>query len=314
MKATSLRFHQREVDLPLSAAEEALIRDIFKPVYVPQIQCWALMRGHGQRRRLFDFISGAQEVKETRPVTVFASPQLQRDFRLNSANSQINLGFSFNPRPMSRQNNRDRFASPGTIEVFHEEKVDTQSRAKPNEEESLATFMVRKLMNGRVVEKFRALANANYSLLQELTQWVERRNTNPFPVDPLIQHPTLSPFSECRANDKRNREDHLARPNIPPLPYNVQSGPSRRSTPWKTPPTQYTCFFENDERFEKSYLSGPFPPFEQSQPFGKFPPERREKLAPAPEDTQDLTFTRQAAEDTVVGRQYKTIFESRTCL
>jgi hypothetical protein len=169
-------------------------------------------------------------------------------------------------------------------------------------------------MKAQVVSRFRAVANANYRLLQELMQWVERKNTNPFPVDQLLKHPTLSPFRESTANNQRNHEDHLARPNIPPLPYNVQSGPISRAAPWKTPRTAYSCFFEDDERFAKNYLSWPFPPFEQSQPFGKFPHDQGETPTPTLPDTRDPVFVRQAAEDTQVGRQYKRIFESTTCL
>jgi hypothetical protein len=149
----------------------------------------------------------------------------------------------------------------------------------------------------------------------ELTQWVERKNTNPFPVDQLLKHPTLSPYRESTANNQKNREDHLARPNIPPLPYNVLSGPTQKTTPWKTPRTAYSCFFDDDEeKFGKNYLSGPFPPFEQSQPFGKFPHDQGETPTPVVPNRNDPAFVRQAAEDTRTGRQYKHIFESTTCL
>jgi hypothetical protein len=170
-------------------------------------------------------------------------------------------------------------------------------------------------MKANVVSRFRPIANANYRLLQELTQWVERKNTNPFPVDPLVNHPTLSPYHECTANHERNHEDHLARPNIPPLPYKVQSGPTQRTIPWKTPATAYSCFFDDsDEKFTRNYLSGPFPPFEQFQPFGKFPHAHGETRTPPVPNTRDPVFVKQAAEDTRTGRQYKQIFESATCL
>jgi hypothetical protein len=79
--------------------------------------------------------------------------------------------------------------------------------------------------------------------------------------------------------------------------------------PWRTPATAYTRFFDEEERFQRSYLSGPYPPFEQSQPFCRFP-----RGGKAPSDDADSVFARQAKEDTVTGRGYKTIFESRTIL
>jgi hypothetical protein len=316
MKTTSLAVHQLEMNDPLTYAEESLIEDVFKTQYVPQIKCWALVQSRGHKRKFFDFIAGSQAQKPTRATTSFKAPHTQIDFLLHTTNCQINLGYSFNPRPVTRQNNGQRFASPGISGqgIFRENFVETKPRRDPIENETLATFLVRRLMNGDSIARFRPIADANYRLLQELTQWVDRKNTNPFPVDILVKHPTLSPYRECTANGVRNREDHLSRPNIPPLPHKVQSAPIPPKAPWRTPCTQYSAFFDDEERFARGYLSGPYPPIEQSQPFGKFPHDGGETPTPTIPDTRDPVFVRQAAEDTQTGRRYKHIFESKTIL
>jgi hypothetical protein len=173
MKATGLAIHQLEMNSPLSASEEELLNDIFKPQYVPQIHCWALVHTQSRRQKLFNFLTGSQTSKPSRTASSLASPQLQRDFRLNTTNCQINFGFSFNPRPVSRQTHRDRFASPGITGqcIFREETLETRPRQKPSEEETLATFMLRKLMNPQVVSRFRSVANANYRCFTIVINW-----------------------------------------------------------------------------------------------------------------------------------------------
>jgi hypothetical protein len=82
--------------------------------------------------------------------------------------------------------------------------------------------------------------------------------------------------------------------------------------PWRTPGSAYESFFEVDGRFERSYLSGPYPPIEQSRPFGRFP---RDKEGSDTEELEtDPRFVRQAKEDTQTGHRYKRIFESKTIL
>jgi hypothetical protein len=154
------------------------------------------------------------------------------------------------------------------------------------------------------------VADCNLHLLQDLNQWLDRKNTKEFPVDGLLTHPTLSPYRAQTANQVRNHEDHLARPNIPPLPHNVNSGPNQARPTWKTPGTAYTAFFDDNDRFKQSYLSPPMPPFEQSQPFCRFPHEGTAKRSP----NQNPAFVEQAKEDTKFGHNYKRIFESKTIL
>jgi hypothetical protein len=50
-------------------------------------------------------------------------------------------------------------------------------------------------MNSQSAARFLDVADANFNLLQELSQWVERRNTNPFPIDDLLAHPTFESVS-----------------------------------------------------------------------------------------------------------------------
>jgi hypothetical protein len=310
MRATSLAIHQLEQNSPLSASEESLISSVFKPEFVPQIQCWALTKSPPHRRKFFSFLAGTPA--PSRPARVVTSLSGQRpDFVLNGPACQINLGLSFNPRPVSRQMNRERFASPGITGhgIFREDAPPARAAA-PREEETLATFMVRNLMNATAVPRFRPLANANFKLLQELTQWIERRNTNPFPLDALIAHPTLSPVREFTANRVKNREDHIAAQ----LPHIGQSGPSPRKSAWRTPSTAYSAFFNDEERFAERYWSGPLPPFEQSQPFCKFPQERGVVRPRISSDVQNPVFVQAAAEDSRTGRRYRHIFQSTTCL
>jgi hypothetical protein len=206
-----------------------------------------------------------------------------------------------------------RFSSPGVTgqRIFREEPH-APPRAAPIRDNSLAKFFVRKLMNAQSAAHFLDGADAHFALLQELSQWVERRNTNPFPIDDLIAHPTLSPYRESVMNNRRNCEDHLERVAIPPLPHTVASASAVRKVPWRTPATAYESFFENDGRFERSYLSGPFPPIEQSRPFGRFPRDR--EASDNDDGNSDPAFVRQAKEDTETGRGYKRIFESKTIL
>jgi hypothetical protein len=232
------------------------------------------------------------------------------DLTLRGANCQINFALALNGRPVTRKNNANRFSSPGVTgqRIFREEP-DPPPRPLISRDNSLARFLLRKLMNVQSAAKFSDVAEGQFGLLQELSQWVEKRNTNPFPVDALLSHPTLSPFRESTMNNRRNTEDHLERAAIPPLPHTVASMSPARHLKWKTPATAYESFFEQGERFQKSYLSGPYPPIEQSRPFGRFPKERD----PQAESADDI-FARQAKEDTMTGHGYKTIFESKTVL
>jgi hypothetical protein len=316
MMATGLAVHQLEMDDPLTQAEESLIESVFKAQYAPQIKCWALVQSRSHKRKFFAFIAGTQAQKPVRAVSSTKAPQTQADFLFHTVNCQINLGLAFNPRPVTKQNNNQRFASPGVSGqgIFREGFVEPKPRANPKENETLATFIVGRLMNADVIPCFRPIANANYKLLQELTHWLDRKNTNQFPVDALLKHPTLSPYQECTANSARDREDHLSRPNIPPLPHKVRSAPIPPSVSWRTPCTQYSAFFNDDERFARGYLSGPYLPVEQSQPFGQFPHDRGDTPTPMIPDTRDPAFMRQAADDTKTGRRYKDIFESKTVL
>jgi hypothetical protein len=204
-----------------------------------------------------------------------------------------------------RQNNPDRFASPGINGqgIFHEEAVPPIPITR--DDETLATFMVRNLMNPAVVPRFRPLANANIKLLQESTQWIERRNTNQFPLDILSRHPTLDPSRECTSNGEKNHEDHVARSPNPPLPHMVHSGPTPRKEQWRTPRTVYSHFFSDEERFTQSYVAPPSPPFEQSQPFCKFLQAEPVRPGPMLMENKDHAFVHQAAEDLRTGRRYK---------
>jgi hypothetical protein len=169
---------------------------------------------------------------------------------------------------------------------------------------------VRRPFHPSAAGRFLATADCSLDLLQDLNQWVDRKNTKEFPVDGLIAHPTLSPYRAQTTNQARNHEDHLARPSIPPLPHDVVSGPNRPHLQWKTPGTAYTSFFDDEERFRRSYVSPPMPPFEQAQPFCRFPPGNAAKPIP----NEDPVFVKQAKEDTKFGHNYKRIFESKTIL
>jgi hypothetical protein len=315
-KATGLAVHRLEMDSPLSPAETSVIEASFKPQYVPQIECWALVQTGNRKRKLFDFLACKEPKIPTRSTTSLSTTtHSDRDFLLQTPSCQINFSFAFQSRPVTRQNNVQRFASPGCTQVFHEALPPSQSaQSSSADHETIATWIIRKLMNPQAVAKYKGIANANLNLLQELSLWVERRNTNPFPVDRLLQHPTLSPYSQSTANHEKNHEDHLARPNVPPLPYMVQSKSDRGHPEWRTPCTAYTSFFDDNERFSRSYLSGPFPPFERSQPFSKFPHGVPHAVRPPPSEDWDPVFVRQAADDTRINRNYKTIFQSKTCL
>jgi hypothetical protein len=264
------------------------------------------------KRLLFDFLSGRAAKSPARSVTSL-SPARDPvpDLTLRGANCQINLALSFTGRPVTRRNNENRFSSPGVTgqRIFREEPDPPSRAAAPSADNSLAKFFVRKLMLPQAAPRFLEVADANFELLQELSHWVEQRNTNPFPVDALLTHPTLSPYQESAMNNRKNWEDHLERVAIPPLPHTVASGSMPQRFPWKTPSTAYTSFFENEERFRRSYLSGPYPPIEQSRPFSRFP---RGKQGTA--EAVDSVFAQQSKEDTMTGRRYKHIFESSTVL
>jgi hypothetical protein len=312
MHATALTVHQLEVNRPLTDSEQTLLATHFKPAILPQIECWALVQNRSRRKKLSDFLQGQATPKPTR-VSSLLPTRADPGFVLLSPTCQINLARSFNETRTTRRNNSNRFSSPGITGqgIFNESPVIARPRQIPTDNgDSLAQFLVRKLMLASSASRFLSVADANISLLQELNQWVDRRNTSQFPVDNLLSHPTLSPYRAQTVNQGRDREDHLARPNIPPLPHNVGSAPVPVHREWITPGSAYTTFFDDDDRFTKSYLSAPFSPIQQSRPFSKFPPMPSE-LANVGEDP---VFVRQAKEDTQTGRNYKKIFESRTVL
>jgi hypothetical protein len=312
MLATSLRVHQLEMNRPLTESEESIIRANLKPPFVPQIECWALVQSRSHRKKFFEFLENPEARKPARALTSLSPGRPEKDFLLLSPTCQLNFTKPFRDTQTTRRNNRSRFASPGITGhgIFNENPVKSKPRPAAYEGETLGRFIVRRLMLPASAPKFLDIADANIRLLQELNHWVDRKNTNQFPVDNLLTHPTLSPFQAQTANMSRNHEDHLSRPNIPPLPHNVASGPTPLHLFWKTPRTAYTAFFDDDERFRKNYVSPPFPPLESSQPFCKFP----QSPAVPPNSTVNPLFVRQAKEDTRLGRKYKSIFESKTVL
>jgi hypothetical protein len=311
MLATSLRVHQLEANRPLTDSEESLLRANFKPAFLPQIECWALCQNRSGRKKLFDFLQGEEPRKPTRAITSLSQTRPERDFVLLSPTCQINLARSFRETQTTRRNNQSRFASPGITGqgIFNEDPPLIRPRAQP-EGDTIGKFIVKRLFLSSVLGHFLSVADCNLRLLQDINQWVDRRNTKEFPVDGLITHPTLSPYRAQTANYDRNHEDHMARPSIPPLPHNVTSGPHNPRSPWKTPGTAYTSFFDDNERFKQSYASPPMPPFEQSQPFCRFPPGAAPRAVPP----QNPVFVEQAKEDTKYGHNYKRIFESKTIL
>ena len=314
MLATAKAVYSLEQDRPLSAAEQQLISTTFKSQYVPQIQCWALVSDAKKKRKFFDFLNMTGSSKQSRPTTSLAG-RPSGDFMIHTASCQINLNMSFSGRPCTRKINRDRFASTGVGQIFQEEpvlrKLDKVATPDKNPN-SLAKFIAKKLMNPHIAEKFLSIADANIELLQELSRWVEKKNTNPLPVDNLKNHPTLSQVKERKMNHHVNGEDHLIRQQGPPLPHRVPSQSMSYKSKWTTPKTAYTDFFyDNNNRNERMYISVPFTPIEQSQPFCKFPHENVKAK------TRSLTnpvFAMQAKEDTIAGRNYKRIFESPTVL
>lgn len=313
MLATAKAVYSLEQDRPLSATEQQLLSSTFKSQYLPQIQCWALVSDAKRKRKLFDFLAHKSSSKPSRPTTSLAS-RSSSDFVLNTASCQINLNTSFSGRPCTRKINRNRFASTGVGQIFQEEPVVRKREVAAPEKNpnSLAKFIVRKLMNSESIDKFLSVADDNIELLQELSRWVEKKNTSHFPVDNLKNHPTLSPIKERKMNHQCNGEDHLIRQQGPPLPHRVPSQSMSYKSKWTTPKTAYTDFFYDNNSRERMYISVPCPPIEQSQPFCKFPHEgTKVKTRAVP---TNLVFVMQAKEDTIAGRNYKRIFESQTVL
>lgn len=270
MRATARAVQELEQNAPLSIDEQNTIVWAFKSEYVPQIKCWALVGDGKRRRRLMSFLKGQEGKSQFRPGT---SMSMKRpDLVMSMAGCRIDLNQSFAGRPQSRRINRERFASKGVGLVMSEEPPPLRTRSTKQEETSLAKFTLRKLMKPEAAAKLLSCADSYNALLQQLIQWVERKNTSAFPIDGLREHPTLSPVQERGMNSRTNRADHLIRQQGPPLPYRCVSRCVEKTRPWKTPKTAYSDFFEDDGRLSDSWIPNPFPPLESSQPFCRFPP------------------------------------------
>jgi hypothetical protein len=138
-----------------------MISTCFRPQYCPQIECWALLQPANRKRKLFDFLSGHEPKRPARPTTSLSAPAHSgRDLLLSTPTTQINLALSFAERPVTRQNNKQRFASPGCTSVFHEDPVSSAPAVSHmSDPETIATWIVRKLMNPSAVGRFRDTPN-----------------------------------------------------------------------------------------------------------------------------------------------------------
>lgn len=313
--ATAKFIGMQEATAPLPAEEDQQITRHFKACYVQQVRCWVLcQKKNGKKKLLFDFLQGKSCNKtRTRSSSSMNHSPAPSELILHSGNCTINLNSAFNARPTTRQINRNRFSSPGTNLVFNETppepiiKSRTRSSLSSSNCSRLSQFLVDKLLQPSSASQHLNLADEYMELLQELSMWVEKKANN-FPVDPIRDHPHLSPVAISKMNASKDREDHLERQSM----LSIEKMKARNIVTqhkWRTPPSQYSNFFDDEEHQRTPSRLNPFPPFEKSRPFCQFPDAIKKESTPV-----DDAFNNQAKTNTMIGHGYKNIFQSATCL
>ena len=289
---------------PITPEEESSLKQAFRAKYLQQIKMWYLVQKNSKKRALMEFLKLWKTHKQPKRPSTAMHEMKPSDFILRSSTGTIDFRLSFNGRPCSRKNNRQRFSSSGIYgqDIFGEtEPAFAKASEKETKRDTLAQFVLKKLMNDSFAEKMLPYADENYNLLNELQEWVDKK-ANALPV-PLFSEPDdLNPNKERTLNSKTIREDHLGSIRSPKtksrLPYMERS--------WHPPATAYNDFF-GDEL--KGKLDKPFYPVERSHPFSKFPAKELPPVSITPTE-----FREQSTQNKEFGKNYKNIFLSKTVL
>ena len=310
--ATAAYLEYAELNNPLKSEEESLITQMIKRCFVSQVRTWALCQRPNRRKQLFDFLSGKDPKKSTRPMTSFSRNE---NIVIQSSTCRIDLtaNLDLTPKP-TRRCNVNRFKSDGIIgeKIFGDCKAINRTTPLQTENNSLAQFILKKLIRPEKVNLLINKAEDYFLFLQELNQFIEKKS-NILPIDEISEHPSLNPNKERVANLTRNREDHIAREGFPPKPHDVKARTRTVSHPWRTPTTSYTDFFSSDPRYNQYAISSAYSPLDNPVPFSRFPQS-------SPEDMErrsqrfDPKFLKQVKEDSITNRTFKKIFNSKTVL
>ncbi|OHS97561.1 hypothetical protein TRFO_36215 [Tritrichomonas foetus] len=312
--STPHNISENERTSTITDEDKSRIKMMFKDEYSQQIYIWALMSCKSKQKTFFDMLDGEQQqsrMKERGVEKLNFSIRVP-DLVIRKANCQIDINRSWIGTPHSKQTNPNKFASPGTDEVFNH----TPLRSVPEQKSTLSQFIVKKIMKPNHASKVCQYADDYYNLLHELLNVIEKK-VNFLPIDTLYNHETLSPRSARVTNTKKMGEDHLDdiinsnkhnHMHSPPLTSRSITNHPRFEikTGMTTTQDSYSPELRRGIDTRPPVL---IRPTEQKQSFASFPSLNEPIVY-----VKNELIMKQSSTNTETGRKYKSIFESETCL
>jgi hypothetical protein len=321
-KTNERYMNEMERTRPLNPSDEELVRSSFHEKFFLPIHDWLLIQPDKRREVLFGLLRGARARKPAKTIEArnLSATNWQghrrQDLVVQTPTTRIDFNRSiFGPagfRPDPRAIAPTQVATQG---VFGHAEPWTP-RAKPGSA-TLPDYLVRHLFKPAVAERLVPLSDEYMPLIDELIKWTEKK-TMGFPVDPLIGHGSITPKAEGALTKAKLEEDHFYPPGHRPVKKTKLARDlakrSLHAQARKLTASRYQDVF-CDDIHEDYIANGPPPvtkPFRQvgnGTPWGLFP-----DMPEIDSPTHDPLLIRQAADNRLMGRYNKAIFEAKTCL
>jgi len=301
MKFTPAKIKEMEVENPVSDSLKALIFSSFKDEYERSMYLWTLMARPSRRKKLDSLLNGEQVLmKYSVPISKSTIDQ-QKIVRIG--NMTINLDKLFE-RDMPKNMNKNHYDSALERDGLfcYAEKKATQS---PSVKSTIGREYAKMLFKPSIASKLSSIADESVDFLKILIDWCER---NPFPIDPMKEHPNLHPSKENRNVANTIKEDHIytlkpkAQKDTSLIRTRNIEGPA-----FQVMSNYKECF--NPDIAKSCKKSLPIKPIVNPKPFSTFPETKRPKNEIPLEQ-----YREQSRINREMGRKNRSVFLSPTVL